>query len=123
MEEIIRYVIRLRERARRDIEAEMVRLSELTSDSVALDWMNKLLDQIATLNQMPQRCPIAREAEHVQREVRQMIYRRASGGPAWRILFTVEEGDDGPTVLIRHVRHGARLEMTRDEVYELEAAE
>ena len=123
MEEITLYRIRLRERARRDIEAELVRLSEIAGDRVALDWMNKLLDQVATLSQMPQRCPLAPEGEHFQQEIRQMLYRRAPGGPAWRILFTFEDADDGPTVLIRHIRHGARVSLTKHDAQELERSE
>jgi plasmid stabilization system protein ParE len=69
-------------------------------------WVNGAERACQTLSEMPRRCPLAPENDSLDYETRQLLY------GAYRILFTIE--DD--TVLILHVRHGARRSMTPDEM-------
>jgi len=68
----------------------------------ALEWHESILTAISTLNQNPERCPIAPEATHGMPGLRQLIcgHRRHS----YRILFVVLER----TVSVVRIVHGAR---------------
>jgi len=54
--------------------------------------------------------------------VRQIVYRRRPGGPAYRVLFTVEadSSEDAPFVNVIHVRHGAQAPMNEAEASAIE---
>ncbi|MBV9852241.1 MAG: type II toxin-antitoxin system RelE/ParE family toxin [Armatimonadetes bacterium] len=117
-----RYAIRIQPRAERDIEAHTVRMAELAGPDTARAWYEAIFDVVATLAQNPRRYAIVRENNRFRREVRQLLYRRTPQGPAWRILYTVDEGtEDGPTVHLLHVRHGAQRPITQAEAREIEA--
>jgi plasmid stabilization system protein ParE len=70
----------------------------------AIHWYNGLESAIDTLRTHPRRCPQAPEALFFKREIRQLLYGRRRH--AYRILFEVR--DEGQTVSILHVIHGAR---------------
>ena len=53
---------------------------------------------------MPHRCSLARENEHLEDELRQLVFKRN-----WRIIFTIEGG----TVHVLRVRHGRQQELDR----------
>jgi plasmid stabilization system protein ParE len=104
------YSIRLRLRALYDLNRESVRLAELVGDSIALDWKDKIKDALASLATFPQKYAVAQEDGLREREVRVMLFRRTSNGPAWRIFYTIEKpplGLDGFVVHVRHIRHAA----------------
>ncbi len=74
----------------------------------ANEWVNGLIRAIETLKTFPARCQIARESEHFQQEIRQLLY--GKGGNAYRVLFTIV--DD--TVFVLHMRHGAQDTLRPD---------
>jgi toxin ParE1/3/4 len=76
-------------------------IAERAPDS-ATKWFNGLNVAIYSLEDFPQRCPLAEESKAFDVEIRQLIYGRRVG--AYRILFTIVEG----TVHVLHVRHGRR---------------
>jgi plasmid stabilization system protein ParE len=65
----------------------------------AREWFDGLEAAIATLADMPARCPLAPENSYFRVEIRQLLYGR------YRILFTIASPDE---VWIVHVRHAAR---------------
>src|SRR5450755_1932791 len=65
-------------------------------------WFQALEDAIASLAQLPKRCPVAAESGPFPFEVRQLLYGRRPH--VYRILFTIT----GDTVNILHIRHGRR---------------
>lgn len=67
------------------------------------EWFKELIDSLYSLEQLPYRCPMAREAAEAQREIRCLRFGRRHG--VYRILYEVDE--TGQTVWILHVRHGA----------------
>ncbi len=71
----------------------------------APEWHDSLIDALLTLEQNPQRCPLARDCLNIPGEIRQLLF----GGRqhAYRILFTVH----GQTVNVTHIRHGARRQL------------
>ena len=115
------YAIRILPRAERDIDAHTVRMAELSGPDIARAWYEGLIDAAATLSQNPRRHVVISESRRFWREVRQLLYRRTPSGPAWRVLFVIDEGkDDAPTVSLLHVRHGAQRPISRAEARNIE---
>lgn len=73
------------------------------------DWYKGLLDAIATLSEMPQRWPVARNQRGDLCELRQLLYGRRRS--AYRVLYNIlesQDADDQPVVRVLHVRHASR---------------
>jgi len=68
------------------------------------EWFEGLLTCLYSLDQNPNRCPLAQEARKSRRKIRNLLYGR--GRSVYRILFEVNE--ERQTVWILHVRRGAR---------------
>lgn len=122
-EEPIVYVVRLRERATRDINAVYVWMAEEVSETVADEWYTGLYAALATLATMPRRCPLV--PERFRGEVRQRLYQRSESRIKHRILFIVtgEETNspEPPTVRVVHVRPASARPITRAQLRENEA--
>ena len=119
----IRYTVRISPRAASDIDAEQFRLAEIAGPESARAWREGLFRDVATLAWSPRRFSTAPERGFTQ-EVRQLLFRRASGGAAWRVLFLIREKDeDTPSVILLHVRHGAQRPIGRREAGEIEGKE
>lgn len=73
----------------------------------AVKWFNGLEAAIQTLEDFPQRCPLAEESKAFDLEIRQLIYGKRVG--AYRILFAIQQD----AVHILHVRHGRRRRLGR----------
>ena len=123
------FLIRPTERMTRDVEAELVRLSQWNgteenptpteSIRLAQEWLAAYQKARASLAIFPERCALIPEQQHFKTQTRQLLFQRTTGAPTYRILFSVEEGDDGPIVYLKHLRHGARKTITRKEAHEL----
>jgi plasmid stabilization system protein ParE len=70
-------------------------------------WLNGLEAAIRTLEDFPQRCPLAEESRAFDMEIRQLVYGKRVG--AYRVLFAIVED----TVHVLHVRHGRRHRLRR----------
>jgi plasmid stabilization system protein ParE len=68
----------------------------------AQKWFNGLFKAIASLDEYPERYPLAPEAELFNREIRQMLYGKRRG--VYRVLFEIQ----GEIVQVSNIRHGAR---------------
>ena len=92
---------------------------------LAREWREGLLAAIASLAENPRRYAVIAEQARFRHETRQLLYRRTSGGPALRVLFSINEGGemDAPTVSILHVRHGAQHPITRRKARMIEGQE
>ena len=88
--------------AERDALEILDRLIAEHAGRAGLQWFLELEGAIASLTELPHRCPLARESEEFPFEVRQLLYGRRSN--AYRILFTIE----GDTVHVLHIRHSRR---------------
>jgi len=64
------------------------------------------VDAILSLENFPNRCPLAPESEDIGREIRQFLYKRH------RILF----GVTGDVVQVFRIRHTARNKLSPDEL-------
>ena len=65
-------------------------------------WFEGLEKAIASLTEMPERCPLAPENKEFSFEVRHLLYGRQPH--IYRVIFTVE----GDAVYILHIWHGRR---------------
>ena len=118
------YSIRIPERVNREVEAALLQLARwqatdddpVPEDSVRLAVAYR--EARATLARFPRRCPLIPEGVF-RNEVRHLLFRRVPGAPVWRLLFTVEESDDGPVVRLLHLRMGTRRPIRHVEVDEI----
>ena len=74
-------------------------------------WMNGFEDAIHSLCEMPERCPAVQRFSRPTVTVRQFLYGRYPH--VYKVYFTV----DSNTVWILHIRHGARREPKRRELF------
>lgn len=88
-------------RAERDVGETLTWLAA-QSLQAAGRWHAALLEKIQTLDDRPERCPLASEAERLGIELRQLLFGKRRG--VYRILFTIDQH----TVNIHHIRHAAR---------------
>ncbi len=65
---------------------------------------------MATLEQSPDRCPVADEAADLGIDLRELLYGRRRG--VYRILFTIE----GSVVHVLRVRHAAQDRLPPGEI-------
>lgn len=75
-------------------------------------WFDELLDSLYTLDRLPRRCPLAREAEKAKREIRCLLFGKRRD--VYRVLYEVDEARK--TVHILHLRHGAMSDMRSEEL-------
>ena len=104
--------------AKKDVKAAYEWIAEDYPD-LAEEWYKGLIAAVNSLDEMPRRCPAAREQRKYKRELRQLLY--GKGKSAYRILFTIQPGEeDGEDGVVRIVRiwHTARKDPTRNELNE-----
>ena len=78
------------------------------------EWFDDLMDCLYSLEQLPYRCPLAREAAEMKRDVRCLHFGRRRH--TYRILYEIDEA--ARTVTILHIRHGALKDFATSEVDE-----
>ncbi len=99
------YEVLISPRAMRDID-EVAAYIELDSPANAQSWLRGVREAIASLADLPRRCPPARESHSEGPEFRQLVF------GSYRILFTIT----GQTVFVVHVRHGHRADAGPEEI-------
>jgi plasmid stabilization system protein ParE len=92
--------------AKDDLDDILAWLQANEAGETGLRWFRKMEEAIASLSELPQRCPIAPENADFPFEVRQLLYGRKPH--EYRVLFTI----DGDMVVVLHVRHGRRKRLT-----------
>lgn len=126
-----RYAVRMLEKPTREAEAQVQALAQWNgtekdptpAESVRLarQWYDALQEALLSLRDFPHRCPLIPERSVFgANEVHQLLFRRAPSAPVWRMLFVIEEeGEDGPTVQVIHLRAGAQRPLTRKTAREI----
>jgi plasmid stabilization system protein ParE len=99
--------------AKAEADAAFLSFSQVTAPDRAQAWYQSLIKAIASLQEMPRRCPLARENAFFSQEVRQMLYGR--GRHTYRILFTILDDQAIPVVRILHIRNAAQRTMGEPE--------
>lgn len=75
-------------------------------------WFGELVDSLYSLEQLPYRCPLARESVQARREIRCLLF--GSRKHAYRILYEVNEASQ--TVWVLHIRHGSLQDVPVDQL-------
>lgn len=76
------------------------------------EWFEQLIDSLYSLERLPYRCPLAREAKEAQREIRCLLFGKRKH--VYRILYEIDEPRQA--VWILHIRHGALQDLTPEEL-------
>lgn len=76
------------------------------------ECFEELLDCLYSLEQLPYRCLLAREAAEARREIRCLLF--GNRKYAYRILYEIDEVRQ--TVWILHIRHGALCDLAPDQL-------
>ena len=93
-----RYSVEITPAAERDVE-EIWSYIAADSRETATAFILKLEEQIETLEQFPERCPLIPENEQLGTSYRHLLY------GAYRTIYRIS----GTTVVILRVIHGSRL--------------
>ncbi len=73
-------------------------------------WLDRLQETISTLQQNPDRCPLAAENGRVEVELRELLFGRRPN--VFRIVFTI----DADTVRVLRFLRASRRHMSRQQV-------
>lgn len=86
------------------------------SPDKAAAWFRGLLEAVFSLEQFPERCPVAPESRAFLVEVRQLLY--GTRRQQYRILFGISIDPDTSenVVLIYRIRHGAQRHLEGLEI-------
>jgi plasmid stabilization system protein ParE len=87
-------------------------IQQKSSFAIGGKWLNGVINDIASLKEMPGRCPLAAESEELGLEVRLLLHGRKKR--AYKIYYAVDhETPSTGTVRVFHVRHRARRPLPR----------
>jgi len=75
----VKYLVRISDRAERDLEQVLAWFQEQRAMTAASRWYGNLMSNVSTLEQHPQRCSLAAEAEEMGIEVRELLFGRKPG--------------------------------------------
>jgi len=81
------------------------------SEEQANGWYDGFIDAIYSLENDPRRCPIARENDFVEKEIRELHYGLGSR-PTHRAVFEIQ----GNRVLVLTIRHAAQQDLTPEDL-------
>jgi plasmid stabilization system protein ParE len=111
------YRIELSPTAIADIENIFIELRNSASVEQAEQWLQGCYDKTISLEQFPNRCPLAPESQLIGKDIRQLLYSYHKR-QVYRILFTVipSSSQIEGVVQIHRVRHSAqeRLQTEAD---------
>jgi plasmid stabilization system protein ParE len=121
------YSVRFSPRAERETAEAATWLAEIVgSDDLAVEWFLGIKAAAGTLATNPRRFPVHADASRkLGRQVRGLLFqRRSASTAAYHLYYSIEDnGDDGPTVRVVHVRHASRKPITRAEAKEIRAGQ
>lgn len=101
------FKVKLTRNAKHEIDLAYLWLKQHNA-SYADKWFRDLMNTIATLQDKPKRCALARENDAFPQEIRQLIFGKSRN--KYRIVFTILED----TVYILYLRHSAQSAITLD---------
>ncbi len=78
-------------------------------------WLNGIIDDIRSLQEMPGRCARAEESDEVGAEVRILLHGKRNR--RYKVYFAVRE--ETQTVHVFHIRHWARKPVSVEEMQNL----
>ena len=110
------YRVDLTPRAVLDIE-EAFEYIDQAAPTRAKHWLLGLMDAVYSLEDMPERFPVAPESEDLGKEIRHALYGKRTG--IYRIIFRIYKDAPGEGVVrVICVRHGARDRLKPEDLDE-----
>lgn len=107
----MKYRVQLQRLARQDLWA-VYRRASARAPATAARWLDRFERTLQTLDERPDRCPLAHENAKIAVEVRVLLFGRQPN--VFRVLFTV----DGDAVRILRIRRAQRRFLSRGELEE-----
>ncbi len=107
------YRVSLSRPAERDAYAAFERIREV-APSHAEKWLTRLFAAISSLDLMPSRCPLIREADELGFPARHLLFGKGRG--TYRIIFSIREEEQHVRVL--RIWHAFRDAITEIDVQE-----
>jgi plasmid stabilization system protein ParE len=101
----VEHTVIIHRRAQRDVE-DIIRAAR----GSATRWAARLTATIATLKTLPERCPLAAEADELGIELRELLFGKRHG--TYRILYRIE----GQTVHVLRIRHAAQDILRTEDI-------
>lgn len=98
-----------------DLDSIATYIRSRTSFAMAERWFNGIIDDIASLSEMPERCFRASESDILGTEIRLLLHGKRNR--RYKIYFAIEE--QTRTVNIFHIRHWAMRPADADELGDL----
>lgn len=102
------YRVEYSSQAEADLDGILDWLIAQHAGAAGLHWLEGLELAVASLSEVPERCPLAPEDTRFRFEVRHLLYGRRPH--VYRIIFTIESA----RVVVLHIWHGRRHLPTRD---------
>ncbi len=103
------HVVRITPRAQAELKETLAWLHQ-RSPQAAANWHARLLVKVQTLEQAPERCPLADEAAELGIELRELLFGKRSG--VFRIVFTI----DRDVVTVLRIRRASRDRLQPGDV-------
>jgi plasmid stabilization system protein ParE len=108
------YKVRLTAPAEADAYATFDRIREVAPAS-AEKWLRRLFEPIATLAEMPERCPMIPEADELGHPVRHLLFGKRTG--QYRIIFDIQtDSEEGPRVRVLRIWHASRRPLIAEDI-------
>jgi plasmid stabilization system protein ParE len=98
-------------RAKRDLRQVLHRIESQRTFRAGFRWYSGAITAIDTLDDQPERCPLADEADELGIELRMLLYGRKPN--VYRILFILL----GSVVQFLRVRHAAQDRISCDDLH------
>lgn len=99
-------------RALKDLDDIATYIENRGSFDQAEKWFNGIISAIASLEEMPSRCPIAAESRDLGQEVRVLLHGKRNR--SYKVYYSVN--DHAKSVEVFHVRHWAKRTLRNDEL-------
>jgi|GEM_PF-116436 len=105
-------------RAVEDLDAITEYIENHGSFERAEKWFDEMIAAIASLSEMPCRCPVAGESKDLGQEVRFLLHGKRRH--TYKVHFSVRpETQASGTVQVLYVRHWAERRLTADELAQI----
>ena len=105
----MKYRVQLQRLAKQDLWA-VYRRAAARAPATALRWLDRFERTLQTLDERPDRCPLASESAKVPVEVRVLLFGRQPN--VFRVLFTL----DGDAVRVLRIRRAQRKLLSLGEL-------
>ena len=106
----MKYRVIITTEAENDLRTALAFIRKQGAPIAARNWIKGIRKEIKTLSRLPERTPLAPEANAFKEPIRELLYGKGHRG-VYRILYTVIDN----SVFVLHVRHGSMLPLEPEQ--------